>query len=65
MDEPVLPEWAKKSLIGKTIEGVSDTAPHSLSLKFTDGDSLHMAAMPSKDGMLDASLVVVSDLLDD
>ena len=65
MDDPVLPIWARESLIGKTIESVSEEAPHTLLLKFSGGDSLTLTAMPFKDGVLDASLVVTSDLTGD
>ncbi len=62
MDENILPEWARSALLGKTIESVTEDAHHSLTLSFSDGDSLTVTAMPFKDGVLDASLVIVSDL---
>jgi len=62
MSEPILPDWARQSLIGKTIESVSEDAPHALRLYFRGGDSLTVTAMSFEGGVLDASMVVVSDM---
>ncbi|MEO1196621.1 MAG: hypothetical protein AAFX45_10650 [Pseudomonadota bacterium] len=57
MADRVLPKWAHEKLLGQTIKGVSETAPHSVTLYFSDGDALTLTAMPFNSGVLDAQFV--------
>lgn len=57
MTQAVLPDWAIKSLVGKTIESVSQTPPGDLRIEFVGGDVLCLTALPLADGTLDASLI--------
>lgn len=53
----VIPAFAKKLLPGLTISKVTEDAPHTLTLEFTDGSVLTATAMPFKEPELDVSFV--------
>lgn len=55
----------KKDLLGKTIESVSETYPHTLSLTFSDGGSLSLVAMPFREGTLDTCYIEGDDFMDE
>jgi hypothetical protein len=55
--ELVLPQWAKQKLVNLTVTSVSETFPHTLSIRFSDGSSLVITGMPFAEGTIDAQFI--------
>jgi hypothetical protein len=65
MEDRVIQPWAKELIIGQTVESVSEAFPHGLSIKFTNGTSCHIVAMPFKGGVLDVEVIEGTDAFSD
>ena len=53
----VIPSFAKNILPGLTVKNVTENAPHTFQLEFTDGSVLVVTAMPFKSPELDVIFV--------